>query len=84
MSWASSRQILALSKVFAPRYTIWKEWATVHLTSKDASRMITLVQGMTQNDLSPYAKRHEETVKAFAAVRDIAKGLGYDHFSTLN
>lgn len=74
---ATERQIAALAKVFAPRYSEWTTWAEDNLTIRDASQMLDKVAGMTQNDLSPHAKRYEETKQAFEEVRQMATELGY-------
>lgn len=72
---ASEKQILALSKVFAPHYTRWKTWATANLDMRDASRMIDKVRGMTQNDLG----RKPHVKEAFDEVRDMARQIGYEY-----
>jgi hypothetical protein len=75
---ASPAQILTLNKVFAPWYSKWKEWASTELSYEDAYKMIGMVHGMTQNDLSIGSPRFDETRAAFAAVRAYAKKLGYE------
>ena len=78
---ATERQIGALSKVFAPWYLRWNNWARAHLEMNTASEMIARVQGMTQNDLATHSLRYEITRAAFDDVRRKARELGYENLT---
>ena len=74
MRLATTKQVLALSRVFAPRYTDWKNWASVNLSFEDAHRLISVVHGHYAVDIS---NRKEDAIHAYEVVRIEAKKLGF-------